>query len=254
MLKRAFATLFLLQAGVAHAATQTLDYALSSHGLHLADIQASTRITDTGYAITVHSRTVGLVGAIARSDVTSVSSGRFDGDRALPLSYQTTGHSWGADRIVRIGYVDGVPKVLALAPTEPDREPVQPSETPGSIDLLSAMVELAHRVSDTGHCDSQALVFDGKRLSRLEAHDGAIETLPPADGQAYAGRAMRCDFVSRQLGGFMRGDDRARRLTPLHGSTWMAAPTPGAPTASVRAVLESPLFGRATLVLTKAAS
>jgi hypothetical protein len=246
--------LFLLPAGAVHAATQTLDYALSSHGLHLADIEARTQLTDQGYAITVHSRTVGLVGAIARSDITSVSSGRFDGGRALPLSYQTTGHSWGADRVVRIGYVDGAPKVLALTPPEPDREPVDDSQTRGSIDLLSAMVELAHRVSDTGHCESQALVFDGKRLSRLEAHDGAVETLPPADGQAFAGRAMRCDFVSRQLGGFMRGDDRARRLTPLHGSTWMAAPAPGLPIAAVRAVLESPLFGRATLILTKTTS
>ncbi len=231
------------------AAAGTLDYTLSSHGFHLAAIEVRSTLTAQGYAISVHSRTTGLLGALTRSDVTSVSSGRFEDDRPVPLAHQTSGHSRGADRRLRIDYVDGAPLVRELSPPEPDREPVPAADTMGSIDLLSAMAGLVHLAASTGHCRSQALVFDGRRLSRLEAHDGAHESLPPAEGMLFSGPALRCDFVSRQLGGFLRGSDRARTMTPLHGSAWLAAPAPGAPMTAVMAVLESPLFGRATLRL-----
>ena len=242
----------LVLAAPAHAATLDADYALSRHGFHLLDVDTSTQLTPAGYAITAHSRTVGLIGVLAHSDVTSVASGRFDGTRVRPDRYASTGRSRGADRTTQIAYPAHDPVVEVLQPAEPERDPVPPADTRGSIDTLSAIVGLSRQVAETGRCDGTALQFDGHRLSRLDASTVGTETVPNPSGAGFSGSALRCDFTSRQLGGFLHDANRARLMRPLHGSAWLAAPVPGAPIAAVRATFESPLFGTATLTLARA--
>lgn len=237
----------------AQAVTLDADYALSSHGFHLLDVDTRTQLTAAGYAITAHSRTVGLAGLLSRSDVTSVASGRFDGVRVQPDRYASSGRSRGANRTTELAYPAHDPVVTALQPSEPERDPVPAAQTRGSIDTLSAIVGLSRQVAETGRCDGTALVFDGHRLSRLEARTVGTEPVPDPSGAGFAGPALRCDFSSRQLAGFLHDANRARLMKPLHGSAWLAAPLPGAPVAAVRATFESPLFGTATLTLAHAA-
>ncbi len=242
----------LVLAAPAHAATLDADYALSSHGFHLLDVGTRTQLTSAGYAITAHSRTVGLIGVLAHSDVTSVASGRFDGTRVRPDRYASTGRSRGADRTTQIAYPAHDPVVEVSLPAEPERDPVPPADARGSIDTLSAIVGLSRQVAETGRCDGTALLFDGHRLSRLDARTVGTEAVPDPSGAGFSGPALRCDFTSRQLGGFLHDANRARLMRPLHGSAWLAAPVPGAPIAAVRATFESPLFGTATLTLARA--
>ena len=100
MRRRAILAVLATCAGAlpARAVTLDADYALSSHGFHLLDVDTHTQLTTAGYAITAHSRTVGLIGVLAHSDVTSVASGRFDGIHVLPDRYASSGRSRGADR------------------------------------------------------------------------------------------------------------------------------------------------------------
>ncbi len=237
--------------GAADAATLDADYALSSHGFHLLDVDTQTQLTSAGYAITAHSRTTGLIGALSPSDVTSVASGRFDGIRVQPNRYASTGRSRGTDRSTEITYPSHDPVVTVLRPAEPERDPVPAADTRGSIDTLSAIVGLSRQVAQTGRCDGSALVFDGHRLSRLDAHTVGTEAVTPSGG-GFSGSALRCDFTSRQLAGFLHDANRARLMRPLHGIAWLAAPVPGAPIAAVRATFDSPLFGTATLTLARA--
>ena len=247
------AAALVLLAAPAKAVTLDADYALSSHGFHLLDVATHAQLTPAGYAITAHSRTVGLIGALAHSDVTSVASGRFDGVHVEPDRYASTGRSRGANRTTQIAYPAHDPVVEVLQPAEPERDPVPAAQTRGSIDTLSAIVGLSRQVAETGRCDGTALVFDGHRLSRLEARTVGMEAVPNPSGAGFSGPALRCDFASRQLAGFLHDANRARLMRPLHGSAWLAAPVPGAPVAAVRATFESPLFGTATLVLARAA-
>ena len=254
MRRRAAFTFLAACAGAlpARAATLDADYALSSHGFRLLEIDTRTQLTTAGYAITTHSRTVGLIGVLARSDVSSVASGRFDGIHVQPERYASSGRSRGADRSTEIAYPAHDPVVTVLLPPEPERDPVPAAQTRGSIDTLSAIVGLSRQVAETGRCDGTALIFDGHRLSRLEARTIGTEPVPNPSGAGFSGSALRCDFSSRQLAGFLHDANRARLMKPLHGSAWLAAPVPGAPVAAVRATFESPLFGTATLTLARA--
>ena len=241
-------------AGVAGASTFDGDYTLSAHGLSVLKIETHVQLSQAGYAITTHSHTVGLLGFVAHSDVTSVASGRFVEGHVQPIRFASSGRSRGADRLTRISYPDHDPVVELARPEEPERDPVPAAETRGSIDTLSAVVGLSREAMETGRCDGTTLVFDGHRLSRLEAHTVGTEILHVPADSGFSGQALRCDFVSRQLAGFLHDANRARLMKPLHGSAWLAAPGPGAPIAAVKAVFESPLFGTATLNLTKAST
>ncbi len=230
-----------------------LSYALYSHGLHIMDVEADLTLTDNSYRISLHDRTTGLVGLLVRSDVTSIADGRFDGTQARPYGFSSSGRSRGVRRVVRIAYPGGDPQVLELAPIDADRDPVAAPAAARSIDSLSAVVSLVRSVARTGRCDGETRLFDGLRLSTLQARTIGEQTLPVDERSPFAGPALRCDVVGRQIGGFLHDADEAQKRRPQQGSAWLAAPFPGAPPLPVRVVFEPPRFGNATLFLTRAA-
>ena len=241
----------------AAAPTQTatplrLSYALYGHGFHVMDVDADIRLTDSGYRISLHNHTTGLIGMLTHGDVTSIADGWFDGMRARPYGFSSSGRSRGARRVVRIGYPGGDPQVLELIPADPDRDPVAAADAARSIDAISAVASLLRAVDRTGRCDGEARIFDGLRLSTLQARTVGEQTLPADPNSPYAGPALRCDFVGHQIGGFLHDADEAQKRLPQQGSAWLAAPLPGAPPLPVRIVFDNPRFGRATLFLIRA--
>lgn len=230
-----------------------LSYALYGHGFHVMDVEADVTLTEAGYAISLHNHSAGLLGVLMHTDVTSMASGRFDGVQAQPSGFSSAGLSRGAQRSTRITYQDGAPSVQVLQPVDPDRDPVAPAATAHSIDTLSAIAALVRNVARTSRCDGQALLFDGLRLSTLEARTAGEQTVPQNPKSPYAGAALRCDFTGMQIGGFLHGTDQASVRRPQQGTAWLAAPMPGMPRLPIRIVFDNPRFGAATLFLIKAA-
>ncbi len=233
----------------APAAPIHLDYVLYSHSFHVMNLDIAMTLAPSGYAISLHGQTTGMIGMLLHSDTTSVASGRFDGDRAMPVEFASSGVSRGADRATRITYAEGEPRVETLRPVDPDREPVPAPATDHSIDSLSAIVELVRTVQATGGCDGNARIFDGARLSRLTARTVGSQPMPPNDNSTYAGTALRCDFVGLQLGGFLHNADEARMRQPQTGTAWLQRVLPDAPLLPVRITFEHPHLGVLTMLL-----
>ena len=229
-----------------------LDYVLYSHSFHVMNLDVAMTLAPSGYAISLHDRTTGMIGMLLHSDTTSVASGRFDGDRAIPIDFASSGVSRGANRATRIAYADGEPRVETLTPVDPDREPVPAAATDHSIDSLSAIVELVRTVQATAGCDGSTRIFDGARLSRLTAHTVGRQPMPPNDESTYAGTALRCDFVGLQLGGFLHNADEARMRQPQTGTAWLQRVLPDAPLLPVRVTFEHPHLGVLTVLLVSA--
>lgn len=241
-------------APAAAAVAWHLDYALYGHGFHVLDVAAVVHLTPDGYAISLHDHTTGFIGLLTHTDITSTASGRFDGDQVRPAEFASSGTSRGADRAVRIAYPGGEPQVQLLRPIDHDRDPVASADTLHGVDALGALAGLVRTISRTGRCDARARIFDGLRLSTITVTSGADETVPASGRSTFAGAALRCDFTSLQIGGFLHDSEEARVRRPQHGTAWMAAPAPGAPKLPVRIVFENPRFGTATLFLTRAAA
>jgi hypothetical protein len=151
-----------------------------------------------------------------------------------------------------IDYPHGQPLIRRLIPPqEAERDPVPAALQLNTVDMLSALALLVRTVADTGRCDASVRTFDGNRAGEITAHTGGEEILPPTSRSAFSGMALRCDFTSRTLAGFLREDGNAYDRRPLRGSVWLAGLTHGEPPLPVRIQIETRWFGEATTYLTQ---
>ncbi len=232
------------------AAPIHLSYVILSHGFRVVTVEVTLTLAPGGYAISAHNQTSGMVDMLFHSDVTSVASGRFDGSRAVPTDYASSGNSRGANRITRIAYVNGMPEVRQLTPVDPDRDPVPAAATDHSVDSLSAMVELMHTVQTTGGCDGTTRIFDGSRLSTMTARTIGPQPMPPAEVDTpYGDTALRCDLTGLQLAGFLHDEDEAKMRLPQNGIVWLRTVLPDAPPLPVRVSFTHPHVGVLTAML-----
>jgi len=113
------------------------------------------------------------------------------------------------------------------------------------------MAALVRQAGDNSHCDGAATVFDGRRLSRMEAHAVGRETPPPSAKSHYDLLALRCDLEGAEAAGFLKNEPEADQRRTRHGSAWLVPLVPGAPLVPERVVFEHKLLGQVTLYLTE---
>ncbi len=231
--------------------TIRLSYTLYGHGLHVLNVVVDLRLSGQGYSVRLNDRTAGFLGLMLHTDVTSTATGRFASGGVRPVRFESAGYSRGAQRRTVLEYVDGNPAVRVLTPSEPRRDRVDPAQTAGSIDTLSAIADMVHEVQQDGRCDGHALVFDGLRLTQVSARTVGRQTVPQDDRSPFGGTALRCNFVSLQVGGFLHNDEEARMRRPQHGTAWVASVGQGLPEMPVRISFENPKLGLATMFLSK---
>lgn len=232
---RAAALVGLLLASASPVAAQDATalratYDLYAAGMNIATVEATLALSPAGYRMDFRMRTSGVVGFFLRGDQHTTVEGSWDGNRPLPHVFQGNGIWRGEERVALIEYDHGQPQVRRLVPPNAqEREDVPPPLRQGSVDSLSAAIELIRQVGATGGCDGEARLYDGRRVSSVAARTVRDEVLPAHGKAAYQGRALRCDFQGRVIAGFRHVDDEATRRRPLNGTAWMARPIEGAP-------------------------
>lgn len=229
----------------------TAEYTGYAHGFTVLKLAGSVVMTATGYSAHVSFHTAGMVAMVVHADNDTQVSGRFDGNRLFPAVFAGIGHLRGVERVTRLDYAGGNPVVQTLSPpVDKERTAVPLADTPGTIDTLSAVLDLIRHVGSDGHCDGVLTTFDGRRLATQTAHTVDEETLERTDRSIFAGPALRCDFEGRQLAGFVRDENEKDLRKPRHGTEWLADMLPGEPPVPVRLVFENDLLGKVTLFLT----
>ncbi len=242
----------LLCSLVASTPARAIDayYEAYAAGLEVIDMDASLDVAPERYRMRLDYRTVGAFNLVMRSHQETTVEGRFMGARPMPERFYSAGTLRGGPRVTQIDYQAGLPVIRQLVPpNETEREAVPTAQQAETVDTLSAVAELIHQVNTTGRCEGRATTFDGRRLSTLEARTSGEQVLEPTGRSSFSGPALRCDFVGRQLAGFLLDEDRERLQRPQAGSAWFAAVTPGGPKIPVRIVFKTRWFGDATMYL-----
>lgn len=229
-----------------------LTYETYALGMPVSSLSSTLELGAQSYRIDLAFHTIGIAALFSAGQQRSIVQGVWDGDRPVPHWFAGDGVWRGENRHVLIEYRQGQPSVLSLVPpADPGREPVPPAMTANTVDQLSAIALVIHRVAATGRCDASARTYDGRRLATFEAVTVGQELLTANERSSFSGRALRCDFQGRLLAGFMRAaGDEARQ--PKHGSAWLAPVVPGAPPLPVRITFETSWLGQATMYLTGA--
>ena len=223
-------------------------------GVHVTNMRVGAELAPQGYKMGIDFHVVGVVGAMLHAQNLALTQGIWQGDRAVPLSYDSQGLFRGNPRKMQIEYPGGQPRIIAsILPSSEPREPVPEAMQHDSIDDLSAIAYLLRAVATTGRCEGKARLYDGLRASEVSAVTVGMETLPAESRSVFSGPALRCDLVGRQVAGFPKDagpDDMLRRTQ--HSSVWLAQMLPGVPPVPVLMSIEVRFLGHMTIYVTEA--
>jgi hypothetical protein len=251
--------ILLLRAGVAAAqpgpqpATVHMSYTGTAYGLSVLKIDADLTMDGSAYRIDLAFHTVGLLAVFVSSEIHSTTWGSWQNGHAEPRRFWSWGHLRGAPRETLIDYRNGLPVIARLTPSiETDgRDPVSEPERDDTVDTLSAIVFLIHEVASTGTCEGDERVFDGRRLTEIDAHTVGQTMLARGESGPYQGETLRCDFIGREVGGF-KHDGSTWQHQPHNGAAWLAKVVPDGPPIPVRLNFSTRWVNNITIVLNEA--
>ncbi len=166
------------------------DYVVSQAGLPVMDIRITFDQGMQRYRLTSVARSRGIGRLFLPREQIAEAEGGLAGREVLPLRYRSEGEWRGTARRTVMEFLGRVPRLAVLEPPdEPDRIPLRPEETHGTVDILSALVLLSRNTAQTGRCDLAGAVFDGRR--RLEWTSRTLgRAAAPLPG--VEGSALRC--------------------------------------------------------------
>ncbi|MEE8658901.1 hypothetical protein CGLAMM_07490 [Acetobacteraceae bacterium EV16G] len=224
-------------------------YRIYVHGFNVAHVLVKYRLTPIHYNISTDVDASGLISLFLRMKIQSAAEGAFSTDWVAPHRFESGGYSRGAERHILLTYQDGQPDIADLTPREADRETVPKQALKGTLDTLSAVAMLQHRMLMTQTCNGAANVFDGLRLTEMQVKGPIMADVPKGNRQRYAGKMLRCDFIGRQIAGFMRETpNRALFSAPYPGAAWFDTGL-AAPLIVVRFEFHHPKLGKIIAVL-----
>lgn len=190
--------------GPVAAATARLSYAAYVGGLRMADAEVIVTVDDEGsvYRIETSLATTGLAEFLTGFRSEAVSQGRL-APVLRPGRHKVENRWRGEDRSVRLSY-DAQGRLadsrVVPPPVEEGREPVAAEDAAGALDPITAALFLMLPASgaDAAVPPRATMVFDGRRLYRLELddiHPGKV-VMP-----VYSGRTVQAKLRYTRLGG-----------------------------------------------------
>lgn len=201
-----------------------LVYDIYNKGLHVISVNANYVLTPTTYKVNAHFFSAGLGSLVFTLDSDAVVDGVFKNGQGLPGVYQSTGKDKNGDfKLVMNSHYGLKTDIMTLDPARGnDRDALTADQQTNSLDMLSAMADLMHRVNTTGKCDAQFNLLDGLRSFTFRSQTAAGESDIPSNwGSPYQGKALLCQVVAQQVGGFKtHSRHRALLAQPQPGYIW----------------------------------
>jgi Protein of unknown function (DUF3108) len=251
------AALLALSGGLSPARAEAVlaRYDVRAAGVSVMRAEVLFDLSGPRYRVQTRVRPVGMGSVFAgRGEQVSATEGSWRGADPLPRRHSSEGQWRGGRRAVQLDYAPsspgGAPLLRVLEPPlEPEREPVPDALKRNTVDALSAVAKLLRAVAQTGRCEGEAPVFDGRRRSDFRAWTESLDELPRGEG-AFAGPALRCAFLGELIAGRHAAQERrADNRPPQPVVAWVARPLPDRAAVPVLIELPTQWFGTVSVVL-----
>ncbi len=226
-----------------------LHFAGYAAGSKLVTVTATYDLAGPAYRVTTSFRTAGPAAALFPGGSDAVVTGKIVAGRPRPDRLVSRGVFRGETRVTQIDYANEIPNIRQMQPgPDEGRQPVPEALQAHTVDGLTAMGDLIRNVVTTGRCEGQDTIYDGRRLSKIDARTAGFDLLPPNARSSFSGPALHCAITARFVAGFMPDTDEQFRKPQL-ATAWFAPLVPGGPPVPVRITIPTKWFGDASLYL-----
>lgn len=211
-------------------------YEVYSGGFQALTLQLRFEGEGEAYAARFHARSDGFLSNFFTFRLDSEAEGRRTENGLRPARFRTEARWSDNDpRSVTLTYgADGsIAAEVVPPPQEDERASVPEDARAGTIDPISAVVQLIEQTARTGQCTGTARVFDGRRRLDLAATGRGADELPRTDYALYAGPATVCAVELTPVTGFWDGEERRERY-PEELRVFLAEVVEGRPPLPVR--------------------
>lgn len=210
-------------------------------GLHILSAESEFAPERRSYAVTAKAETKGILGVFFGWRGETRSAGSYDGRRAVPGRHTNFGWRGDEQRSVILTYgPDGEVTDTHIDPApDPEEVTALPEDAKnGTIDPLTVIAQISRTMSQTGTCDGEFAVFDGRRRYNLRVSDHGMETLPATSYSIFSGEARRCGVEYAMLGG-ARKDPSKYSKTARDRVVYVARPVEDGPAIPVALKIET---------------
>ncbi|GLR81989.1 DUF3108 domain-containing protein (plasmid) [Azospirillum oryzae] len=246
-----------LATAMASAEPVKATYRVFVGGITALDVEAMLEVTGDRYRIEVSAVTGGTIGRLFSWRTDSLTDGYVRGGDLRPANHHQTSQLRGEPRNVTLTYgpQGDVAASVSPPPEKDDREPVPPALQRGTLDPLSAVLDLLFAVGASQGCDRSLPVFDGRRRYDMVFSEVGRRIVDPSRYSVFAGVAQQCRVTYKPVAGYARSSPAGRfwqRSDPADRppvDLWLAPVAAGYPPLPVRLETDSD-FGSVVVHLT----
>lgn len=242
-LLRTAAVAFSLWSSIAVARAEAipqlaLDYHVFAGGLHVLTYEAVVSLNTGGYKASVQARTNGFIDRLFKFSLEAEVAGVEDATGPMPQRFRVA-NRWreNPERWVEITYTeDAIPEAKVEPPANGDnRDPVPDGLLLGTLDPISAVLAVVAKVAQSGRCEVEVPIYDGRRrYDLITQHLGEVE-LKASEVAPFGGMATRCGLAFEMLGGgWKKKSRRWKEAGRPEIEVFLAQVLPNAPPLPVR--------------------
>jgi len=210
----------------------TLSYLVGWGHLTLAEAEVSYRQSGSRYRLVGSGRTRGFLALLFSWQGQAETEGVLKAGGRQPLVHEHEATSNRKTRWTRVAWNGGpAPETEARPPADPEKvTPVPEASMAGTRDPFTVLLTVLDALAETGRCEADAKVWDGRRRYDLSIRHLGRQTLSADRPWAYEGVAVGCALEFERIGGFWRESSRWRTTddaAPDRRVVWAAEMAPG---------------------------
>jgi len=243
------AVLFVLRPAEAEQLKTALEnelvYKIYVGGFHVIDLDVGVKFEPSTYHVKAKIKSVQTIDWLFPWAMTAYSRGGFDGTKVQPLIAGQENNWRGKKRYTHLKFEHGDVKIIRIKPKPRtgDREPVLENMRRGTLDLMTAIIDLITRLHRNESCNGEFRIFDGRRRYDLISKSLGSKTLRPNRYTPFVGAVVQCLVSINRIAGFKKTDNPDWKALDRSAMVWMGRPFDDLPPVPIRFMLETPFGG-----------
>lgn len=194
-----------------------------SGGAQLMTVDTRAERQGSGYRGESTARSTGIFDFLMRLRSTNTVEGRIEGGTVTPRRFVTDADWRFSKRRVDITW-NNKGEAISVADPPPeadDRERVEPIQTVGALDPLSAALSQVLYTA-ARPCETRVPIFDGRRRYDLVMTLDGEDTFTPTDYTTFSGKALRCAVRVERIAGYSNNEEQNRENDKRKTTLWVA--------------------------------